>query len=149
MTHYIASIAFAVTSVTATYANVTFVFTPNMDKIILEPTVGKALLKARSMFTENYWYWIYIATFIVGQSSHRYYYTVVIGEDDVISAYSYSCTRKGIIEGLALERQLSGQSDIGRQLSKIHVSGQVIGLGSAALKCQEINFMTPRRQNST
>ncbi|KAI9124611.1 hypothetical protein K1719_004533 [Acacia pycnantha] len=31
---------------------------PNIDARIHEPTVGKALLKARGMFTEEYWYWI-------------------------------------------------------------------------------------------
>ncbi|RDX65618.1 ABC transporter G family member 39, partial [Mucuna pruriens] len=37
---------------------------PNMDLRINEPTVGKALLKARSMFTENYWYWICIGALL-------------------------------------------------------------------------------------
>ncbi|XP_020206411.1 pleiotropic drug resistance protein 2 isoform X1 [Cajanus cajan] len=37
---------------------------PNMDKRIPEPTVGKALLKARSMFTEDYWYWICIGALL-------------------------------------------------------------------------------------
>ncbi|PON46401.1 ABC transporter-like [Parasponia andersonii] len=31
---------------------------PNTDPRISEPTVGKVLLKARGMFTEDYWYWI-------------------------------------------------------------------------------------------
>ncbi|KAL5568890.1 hypothetical protein UlMin_025465 [Ulmus minor] len=31
---------------------------PNPDPRIPEPTVGKVLLKARGMFTEDYWYWI-------------------------------------------------------------------------------------------
>ncbi|KAL2333159.1 hypothetical protein Fmac_014372 [Flemingia macrophylla] len=61
VTHDIASIAFAVTSAVAIYASLTFVFTPNMDKRIPEPTVGKALLKARSMFTENYCYVVDVA----------------------------------------------------------------------------------------
>ncbi|XP_062091838.1 pleiotropic drug resistance protein 2-like isoform X4 [Humulus lupulus] len=33
---------------------------PNNDSRISQPTVGKALLKARGMFTEDYWYWICI-----------------------------------------------------------------------------------------
>ncbi|KAG4919383.1 hypothetical protein JHK84_056694 [Glycine max] len=33
---------------------------PNTDHRIPEPTVGKALLRIRSMFTEDYWYWISI-----------------------------------------------------------------------------------------
>ncbi|RDY09362.1 ABC transporter G family member 39, partial [Mucuna pruriens] len=37
---------------------------PNMDPRIPEPTVGKALLKARSMFTEDYWYWICIGALL-------------------------------------------------------------------------------------
>ncbi|KAL6326644.1 hypothetical protein AAG906_009770 [Vitis piasezkii] len=31
---------------------------PNIDQRIPEPTVGKALLKARGMFVDGYWYWI-------------------------------------------------------------------------------------------
>ncbi|CAL5207748.1 unnamed protein product [Lathyrus oleraceus] len=38
--------------------------TPNMDPRIDEPTVGKALLKARGIFTEDYWYWISIGALI-------------------------------------------------------------------------------------
>ncbi|TKY51684.1 ABC transporter G family member 39 [Spatholobus suberectus] len=37
---------------------------PNMDPRILEPTVGKALLKVRSMYTEDYWYWICIGALL-------------------------------------------------------------------------------------
>lgn len=37
---------------------------PNLDPRIPEPTVGKALLKARSMFTEDYWYWICIGALL-------------------------------------------------------------------------------------
>ncbi|KAK7268421.1 hypothetical protein RIF29_21119 [Crotalaria pallida] len=37
---------------------------PNMDPIIPAPTVGKALLKARGMFTEEYWYWICIGALL-------------------------------------------------------------------------------------
>ncbi|KAE9619280.1 putative iron-chelate-transporting ATPase [Lupinus albus] len=37
---------------------------PNIDPIIPEPTVGKALLKARGMYTEDYWYWICIGALI-------------------------------------------------------------------------------------
>ncbi|KAJ9684813.1 hypothetical protein PVL29_017010 [Vitis rotundifolia] len=33
---------------------------PNIDPRIPEPTVGKALLKARGMFVDGYWYWICI-----------------------------------------------------------------------------------------
>lgn len=33
---------------------------PNIDRRIPEPTVGKALLKARGMFVDGYWYWICI-----------------------------------------------------------------------------------------
>ncbi|XP_021903944.1 LOW QUALITY PROTEIN: pleiotropic drug resistance protein 2-like [Carica papaya] len=32
--------------------------TPNPVTLIDEPTVGKALLRSRGMFTEEYWYWI-------------------------------------------------------------------------------------------
>lgn len=35
-----------------------------MDPRIDEPTVGKALLKARGIFTEDYWYWISIGALI-------------------------------------------------------------------------------------
>ncbi|WJX13989.1 hypothetical protein P8452_04313 [Trifolium repens] len=38
--------------------------TPNLDPRIPEPTVGKALLKARSMFTEEYWYWICVGALL-------------------------------------------------------------------------------------
>ncbi|KAK7343909.1 hypothetical protein VNO77_13026 [Canavalia gladiata] len=37
---------------------------PNMDPRVPAPTVGKALLKARSMFTEDYWYWICIGALV-------------------------------------------------------------------------------------
>ncbi|XP_027367782.1 pleiotropic drug resistance protein 2-like isoform X3 [Abrus precatorius] len=37
---------------------------PNMDPRVPEPTVGKALLRARSMFTEDYWYWICIGALL-------------------------------------------------------------------------------------
>ncbi|KAK2454243.1 pleiotropic drug resistance protein [Trifolium repens] len=37
---------------------------PNIDPRIDEPTVGKALLKARGIFTEDYWYWISIGALI-------------------------------------------------------------------------------------
>ncbi|XP_061374184.1 pleiotropic drug resistance protein 2-like isoform X3 [Gastrolobium bilobum] len=37
---------------------------PNMDPRIPEPTVGKALLRARGMFTEDYWYWICIGALL-------------------------------------------------------------------------------------
>lgn len=37
---------------------------PNLDPRIPEATVGKALLKARSMFTEEYWYWICIGALL-------------------------------------------------------------------------------------
>ncbi|KAK7279559.1 hypothetical protein RJT34_24612 [Clitoria ternatea] len=37
---------------------------PNKDPRVLEATVGKALLKARSMFTEDYWYWICIGALL-------------------------------------------------------------------------------------
>ncbi|KAM1175707.1 hypothetical protein ACFX19_028669 [Malus domestica] len=37
---------------------------PNIDPRIPEPTVGKALLKARGMFTEEYWYWICIGALL-------------------------------------------------------------------------------------
>ena len=39
------------------YAN-RFLAQPNIDQRIPEPTVGKALLKARGMFVDGYWYWI-------------------------------------------------------------------------------------------
>ncbi|XP_045828646.1 pleiotropic drug resistance protein 2-like [Trifolium pratense] len=38
--------------------------TPNLDPRVPEPTVGKALLKARSMFTEDYWYWICVGALL-------------------------------------------------------------------------------------
>ncbi|XP_039685135.1 pleiotropic drug resistance protein 2 [Medicago truncatula] len=38
--------------------------TPNIDPRIDEPTVGKAFLKARGIFTEDYWYWISIRALI-------------------------------------------------------------------------------------
>ncbi|XP_028768416.1 pleiotropic drug resistance protein 2 isoform X2 [Neltuma alba] len=37
---------------------------PNIDPRIPEPTVGKALLKARGMFTEEYWYWISVGALL-------------------------------------------------------------------------------------
>ncbi|KAK6933503.1 Plant PDR ABC transporter associated [Dillenia turbinata] len=37
---------------------------PNPDPRIAEPTIGKALLKARGMFLEGYWYWICIGALI-------------------------------------------------------------------------------------
>lgn len=37
---------------------------PNTDHRIPEPTVGKALLRIRSMFTEDYWYWISIGALL-------------------------------------------------------------------------------------
>ncbi|TKY53483.1 Pleiotropic drug resistance protein 2 [Spatholobus suberectus] len=37
---------------------------PNIDPRIPEPTVGKAFLKARGIFTENYWYWISVGALI-------------------------------------------------------------------------------------
>ncbi|KAI4352600.1 hypothetical protein L6164_006836 [Bauhinia variegata] len=37
---------------------------PNIDPSIPEPTVGKALLRARSMFTEDYWYWIAVGALL-------------------------------------------------------------------------------------
>ncbi|CAL0299773.1 unnamed protein product [Lupinus luteus] len=37
---------------------------PNIDPRIPEPTVGKALLKARGMYTEDYWYWICIGALL-------------------------------------------------------------------------------------
>ncbi|PQQ16684.1 hypothetical protein Pyn_38487 [Prunus yedoensis var. nudiflora] len=37
---------------------------PNIDPRISEPTVGKALLKTRGMFTEEYWYWICIGALL-------------------------------------------------------------------------------------
>ncbi|KAK7391459.1 hypothetical protein VNO78_19875 [Psophocarpus tetragonolobus] len=37
---------------------------PNIDQRIPEPTVGKVLLKVRSMYTEDYWYWICIGALI-------------------------------------------------------------------------------------
>ncbi|KAK7392996.1 hypothetical protein VNO78_21446 [Psophocarpus tetragonolobus] len=36
----------------------------NIDPRIPEPTVGKAFLKARGIFTENYWYWISVGALI-------------------------------------------------------------------------------------
>ncbi|KAK4279547.1 hypothetical protein QN277_011313 [Acacia crassicarpa] len=38
--------------------------TPNTDPTIHEATVGKALLKARGLFTEEYWYWICIGALL-------------------------------------------------------------------------------------
>ncbi|XP_061350163.1 pleiotropic drug resistance protein 2-like isoform X2 [Gastrolobium bilobum] len=38
--------------------------TPNTDNRIPEPTVGKAFLKDRGIFTEEYWYWISIGALI-------------------------------------------------------------------------------------
>ncbi|RHN78937.1 putative monosaccharide-transporting ATPase [Medicago truncatula] len=38
--------------------------TPNIDPRIDEPTVGKAFLKARGIFTEDYWYWISIGALV-------------------------------------------------------------------------------------
>ncbi|KAL7184870.1 hypothetical protein ACSBR2_026922 [Camellia fascicularis] len=35
--------------------------TPNSDKRILEPTVGKVLLKARGMFVDEYMFWVCVA----------------------------------------------------------------------------------------
>ncbi|KAL4357686.1 hypothetical protein HN51_028978 [Arachis hypogaea] len=37
---------------------------PNTDPRIPEPTVGKALLRARGMFTEDYWYWISVGALL-------------------------------------------------------------------------------------
>ncbi|WJX17466.1 ABC transporter G member 34 [Trifolium repens] len=37
---------------------------PNIDPRIDEPTVGKALLKARGIFTDDYWYWISIGALV-------------------------------------------------------------------------------------
>ncbi|KAE9592434.1 putative sulfate-transporting ATPase [Lupinus albus] len=37
---------------------------PNTDPRIPEPTVGKALLRARGMYTEEYWYWISVGALI-------------------------------------------------------------------------------------
>ncbi|XP_027364375.1 pleiotropic drug resistance protein 2-like [Abrus precatorius] len=37
---------------------------PNNDTRITEPTVGKAFLKARGIFTEDYWYWISVGALI-------------------------------------------------------------------------------------
>ncbi|KAK7244948.1 hypothetical protein RIF29_39777 [Crotalaria pallida] len=37
---------------------------PNIDPRINEPTLGKALLKARGFYTEAYWYWIGIGAMI-------------------------------------------------------------------------------------
>ncbi|KAJ1435974.1 P-loop containing nucleoside triphosphate hydrolase [Sesbania bispinosa] len=37
---------------------------PNNDPRIPEPTVGKAFLKARGIFTEDYWYWISVGALI-------------------------------------------------------------------------------------
>ncbi|KAK7279020.1 hypothetical protein RJT34_24062 [Clitoria ternatea] len=37
---------------------------PNNDPRIPEPTVGKAFLKARGMFTQGYWYWISVGALI-------------------------------------------------------------------------------------
>lgn len=37
---------------------------PNNDPRIQEPTVGKAFLKARGIFTEDYWYWISVGALI-------------------------------------------------------------------------------------
>ncbi|KAK7277246.1 hypothetical protein RIF29_18397 [Crotalaria pallida] len=38
--------------------------TPNNDPRIPEPTVGKALLRARGIYTEEYWYWISVGALI-------------------------------------------------------------------------------------
>ncbi|KAF7820256.1 pleiotropic drug resistance protein 2-like [Senna tora] len=38
--------------------------TPNIDPRIPETTVGKALLKARGFFTEEYWYWISVGALL-------------------------------------------------------------------------------------
>lgn len=40
------------------YTNTVSLLQPNINQNISEPTVGKVLLKARGMFTEDYWYWI-------------------------------------------------------------------------------------------
>ncbi|KAK6929099.1 ABC-2 type transporter [Dillenia turbinata] len=37
---------------------------PNLDPRCAEPSIGKALLKARGMFVEGYWYWICIGALI-------------------------------------------------------------------------------------
>jgi len=37
---------------------------PNKDTRIDAPTVGKVLLKARGLFTEDYWYWICIGVLV-------------------------------------------------------------------------------------
>ncbi|KAK4279543.1 hypothetical protein QN277_011310 [Acacia crassicarpa] len=37
---------------------------PNFYQKIPEPTVGKALLRARGMFTEEYWYWICVGALL-------------------------------------------------------------------------------------
>ena len=43
----------------------TFAFLqPNPDPSIPEPTVGKALLRNRGMFKEDYWYWICVGTLL-------------------------------------------------------------------------------------
>ncbi|KAL6327277.1 hypothetical protein AAG906_017834 [Vitis piasezkii] len=44
---------------------------PNIDRRIPEPTVGKALLKARGMFVDGYWYWICIGA-LTGFSALQY-----------------------------------------------------------------------------
>ncbi|KAK4279541.1 hypothetical protein QN277_011309 [Acacia crassicarpa] len=38
--------------------------TPNYDRRISEPTVGKALLKSRGLFTQNSWFWISIGALL-------------------------------------------------------------------------------------
>ncbi|KAL2326679.1 hypothetical protein Fmac_025737 [Flemingia macrophylla] len=37
---------------------------PNIDPRIPEPTVGKAFLRARGIFTEDYWYWISVGALV-------------------------------------------------------------------------------------
>jgi len=37
---------------------------PNTDTRIDAPTIGKVLLKARGLYTEDYWYWICIGALV-------------------------------------------------------------------------------------
>ena len=41
-----------------------FLAQPNIYTRIPEPTVGKALLKARGMFVDGYWYWISVGALL-------------------------------------------------------------------------------------
>lgn len=41
-----------------------YLLQPNTDSRINEPTVGKALLKSRGFYTEEYWFWICIGALL-------------------------------------------------------------------------------------